>query len=64
MDAKDFATRLVKTLRKRSTEYLDMSQRHNPDIQSTDDVEERAVATALNETADCIEEALATFDED
>lgn len=58
MDAKAFGERLVKRLRKRSAEYLDMSTRHNPEVSNTDDVEERATATALQEVADCIEEAL------
>ena len=63
MEAKDFATRLVKRLRKRSQEVQHRSQRHNPLIAPNDIIADEATAEALSETADCIEEALATFDE-
>jgi hypothetical protein len=50
-----FAKLLVERLRKRSADYLKMARRE-------DDIEEKSVAMALNETADCIEEALAELE--
>jgi hypothetical protein len=55
VETKLFATQLVERLRKRSEKYISLS----PVM-----AEEKAVARALTETADCVEETLATFDEE
>ena len=57
MDAKNFAIRLVERLRNRAEELLKSTERR-PVVP-----EDKAVARALTETADCIEETLATYDE-
>lgn len=64
MDAKDFANQLVKTLRKRSAEYNKMAMKHGWPETKEEQNHERAVATALDETADCIEETLHHFGEE
>lgn len=61
MDTKDFAERLTERLRKRSEDYRRMKT--GPAGSKVASEEEMLIATSLDETADCIEEALATFDE-
>lgn len=66
MNTKLFAERLVLRLRKRAGEYNDMANRHYnyENKVGQDEIEERAVARSLNETADCVEETICSFDEE
>lgn len=70
MDAKDFAIRLTERLRKRSAEYLKMAERKENSTEPPgkyalryEILSDKTIAKSLDETADCIEETLETFDE-
>jgi len=70
MDAKDFAERLVKRLRIRATDYRNMVARKKATVPISnyalpDEIlSDKTMAQALDETADCIEETLASYDEE
>lgn len=69
MDAKKLAMRIVERLRKRSTEYQLRAGRneiylHHEETKRQQYIEDTTTANSLSETADCIEEALASFDEE
>lgn len=71
MDAKDFAKRLTERLRKRAGDYRNMVARKKASIEPPgayalrDEIlSDKTTAQALDETADCIEETLETFDDE